>query len=372
MPEAILAGPDGQPAIDAETGQPLTMEEMLRRGGIMAYKGVVSPLNLAQSTQAAATSADAAVNPAPIDTMVDPSAIAPVEGTALASNSPNGDGTPIIGSGGDPKVAGDGTTTAAAGNPTDEVQDADGNWWPIAAMIAAGATAYGVSKLKRRPGGTGGAAEIVDGTPANLKRVGPTINDSLTLVDPTDVKGSNRQLSSTIDGANVAKAGEIGAGPKALSGTTPVRDTSVDGTSLTDSVVSRKRALNDHTVPGKSPSTRLQQGARQANNSRTQPPGTQPIPLDDKFTDLSPEELTVAKELAARNRLDRLQNEAKPTRRIGQTSVYKAKARAKPSRVAPHFDQASELAEAVAIVRRLKAPGTNMGKIIPRMRLKVP
>lgn len=368
MPETILAGPDGQPAIDAETGQPLTMEEMLRRRGIMAYKGVVSPLNLAQSSQAAASSAGAAVNHVPFTTPtvqgdVDPASIAATEALNKDVDA-DGDGTPIIGSANDSKITTDGVV-----NPTDEVQDADGNWWPVAAMLAAGATAYGVSKLKRRPGGSSGAGEIVDNTPANLKRVGPAINDSLTLVDPNEVKGSNRQLATTIDGANVSKAGKIGAGPKSLSGTTPVRDTSKD--SLTDSIVSRKRGLPDYNVPGKSVSTRMQQGARQANQARTQPVGTQPIPLDDKFTDISPQEMEVAKELAARTRLERMHNEAHPAKRIGQTKTYKAKARAVPSRVAPHFDQASELGEAVAIVRRLKAT-TNMSKIIPRMKLRIP
>lgn len=39
MPETVLAGPDGQPAVDAQTGQPLTIEELLRRRGLVAYGG---------------------------------------------------------------------------------------------------------------------------------------------------------------------------------------------------------------------------------------------------------------------------------------------------------------------------------------------
>lgn len=43
MPQTVLAGPDGKtPAIDARTGTPLTMEEMLRRNGIVATGNNVS------------------------------------------------------------------------------------------------------------------------------------------------------------------------------------------------------------------------------------------------------------------------------------------------------------------------------------------
>lgn len=73
-----LAGPDGKtPAIDARTGQPLTMEEMLRRNGIVATGNNVSmmgapaaqvaapvPVNTANSASAAALASRAGANPA--------------------------------------------------------------------------------------------------------------------------------------------------------------------------------------------------------------------------------------------------------------------------------------------------------------------
>ncbi len=39
MPEVVLAGPDGKPAVDAQTGMALTMEELLRRRGMIGYSG---------------------------------------------------------------------------------------------------------------------------------------------------------------------------------------------------------------------------------------------------------------------------------------------------------------------------------------------
>jgi len=51
---AILRGPDGQPAIDHVTGQPLTMEELIRRQGIIPWYERVTPTG-----QSAPTSVEA-------------------------------------------------------------------------------------------------------------------------------------------------------------------------------------------------------------------------------------------------------------------------------------------------------------------------
>jgi hypothetical protein len=357
MPEAILAGPDGKPAIDAETGQPITMEEMLRRRGIMAYKGVVSPLNMGQSSQAAAASAQAAVNGATVKPVspagdVDPASIAAAE---VSGPDLDADGDGVVGNGGVPAgINGELPAVADAEkiSPTDEVQDADGNWWPVAAMLAAGATMYGISKLNRRPATVGAVGEIVDQTPGGLKRVGPTINSDLTRVGPEPL--------------------QIGAEQRALPG--PVQAAPVsEETSLTNALANRKNKLPNYHNPVQ-PSSRQQNAARQANNSRVQPAGTNPIPLDDKFADLLPAEQATAREIANRLRMERMQEDkaAKTKPRPGNTAVRKTKLRAKPSRVAPHFDNGSELVEAAALVRRLKASGVDMTKILPRMRLKVP
>jgi hypothetical protein len=61
MAQAVLAGPDGRsPAIDQLTGQPLTMEELLRRRGILAVGGNSRPMPFAEGTNGPATTATAA------------------------------------------------------------------------------------------------------------------------------------------------------------------------------------------------------------------------------------------------------------------------------------------------------------------------
>lgn len=340
MPETVLAGQNGAPAIDAMTGMPLTMEELLRRRGILAHKGVVSPLNQ-QTTP-----------------VVDPSAAA----SALAANAsapngtvlqPNGVGTGRLGDEGVPIEAS--TPLITSPNPSD---DPGSDLWPyILGAGGAAAAIYGARKLRNRPGMAATAATMSGERP----RVNPNLFREPDIIDAEFSelnRGSNRTLDPLIDPKNVAHAGEIGAGPKRLSGPEPV----ANDNSVRDEIARRnipKGQLQDYNT--RAPvSTRMENAARQSNNSRFQPPGTDPIRLADNYTDMSETEMGVARQIASRLRTDR---------KLGETRVPGRRTSGSGVAPAPVYDQGSELAEAVAIVRRLRnSPPVNTQKLLPLIR----
>lgn len=54
--DTVLQGPDGKPAVDQQTGMPLTMEEMLRRRGIVRMGNTTSTIGPNSATSAGAPS----------------------------------------------------------------------------------------------------------------------------------------------------------------------------------------------------------------------------------------------------------------------------------------------------------------------------
>lgn len=344
MPEAVLAGPNGGPAIDAMTGMPLTMEELLRRRGIMSTGGVVSPFAAAPVAHVDPNAANAAINAASAAPVVSPATdygaaaqdvssipVAPIDANAAAAIPPEDDGF---------------------------------NIWPwLAGGGAAAAAAYAARRFRRNPTSTEAAAESVDEARRNVHFSREPIDAEFEEVDRNDMRGSNRRLGKNIDGMNVAQAGEIGAGPKALSGTAPVVDTSNDQSLTRAMATNRSRtALPDYNT--RAPvSTRMQNAARQANNSRTHPTGETPIRLPDTYSDLTETELATARQLASRIRSDRVAGQAARDR--GVRTAGRGAGLPAP---APVYDQGSELAEAVALVRRLRTTGVNTSNILPLVR----
>lgn len=347
MPEAVLAGPDGKPAIDAATGMPLTMEELLRRRGILAVKGVVSPLNQG-GTPIATSPAEQALADAANATSTNSDS-----STAAIGASPNtldANGVPI------------GATPAT---PTNMPVGSDGsggdgsNIWPwVAGSAGVAAAAYGARKLGRR----GSFTDRFKPEDYSLNTVSrdPIVEDAQWEEIGPDRIGSNRRLDPLLDGKNASHADQVGAGPKALTGMAPVTDVSHDN-SLTSAFA--QRSLSDLETRRVGTRTRLQQGAVQANNARVQAPGNTPIQLTDQFTDISPEEMGLAKQLASRIRTDRVSGAAARSR--GVRTAGRGAGLPSP---APVYDTGSELTEAVRLVRQMRTQGVNTHMLAPLIR----
>lgn len=367
MPEAILAGPNGGPAIDELTGMPLTMEELLRRRGILAYKGVVSPLNQGQVPATPVNAADAATT-----ALADATAATAnnSDGSAIAigasPNSVGANGEPIGATPGTPKL----TTEAVAEAPGPGSDPGDWLNW-LFGSVATGAGLYALSRLGRKDAPTAAEA-LAEGQAAGMRAArGPTVNPNLQVVEgKSEVIGSNRKLDQLIDGKNAAKAGEIGAGPKALSGTAPVTDTSLQGAVAEQKTKGR---LPDYYAPGSRPRTRMETGALQANQSRVQRPGTVPIQLRDRFSDLTDSEYKVGTEVAGRMLSDRKAGVGKLPNRIGSTkprnrAIRNQEIAGGPIRD-PRAESAAVLMEALNRVRALKQQGFDVSRILPRLRI---
>jgi hypothetical protein len=351
MPEAVLAGANGQPAVDAVTGLPLTMEELLRRRGILAYKGVASPLNVAAPTETVAAT--------PANTELAASADA-TAANSDGSNAAIGASPDSLDETGTPIGATIATPTLK--DPTVEEGSSDWMEWLAGAGLL-GAAAYGASKLRRKNAAVGAAPEAVVGEvlPSDY-----TINNSLTRVGDT---GSHQTLDALIDSKNVSKAGAIGAGPKALSGPLPVENLEGD-ISLASSVAEQRRLANEYEGPSRGPQSRQEYGARKQSYMREGSTNDNVIQMRDRFTDLSPDELTLAKEIAGRLKSIRDTGEGKLPARIGTTKVAKrnAKARKVTSDVRTPMDQGSQtLLEAVKMVRQMKAQGVNVTSALRRI-----
>lgn len=351
MPEVVLAGSDGQPAIDAATGLPVTMEELLRRRGILAHKGVVSPLN--QGVPSAAVDALAA-NAGATTT---PSAVA-ATGADVAANavSPS-----VVASSVPAAIA---TPAAAATTTTDGITAGDVAPW--LAVLLAGGAGYAAGRF-RRGGTTPGDPET---PPTSTDPNSPRRNYNMFRepedaefeeIDPrrTNGSGTHQRLDPLLDGQNVTQADKVGAGPARLSGPEPVAN---DNAAASLAERRGRTAVQDFSPNGQ-PSTRMQNAARQSNNSRTQPSGSNVIALPDQFTDLTPTELAVARQIQSRIRTDRVSGQA--ARQRGVRTAGRGAGLPAP---APVYDQASELTEAVALVRRLKAQGVDASKMLPLVR----
>lgn len=354
MPEAVLAGPNGQPAIDQITGMPLTMEELLRRRGILSVGGVVSPLNSVPVASPAQTAlADSA----------DATAANSDGSNAAIGASPN-----TLNELGVPQGATEATPTAMQTAESAPGPDASEDEW-LAWLLGAGALgagAYALSKLRGRKAAAAAPEVPLTGEvlPSHVRTPvdGPSINNTLTRVDNG---GSNQVLNALIDGKNVARAGEIGAGPKALSGPAPVTDLRTEGEYNLASAVARQRGIPDYYEgPSRGPQSRMEYGARKAAYMREGTSNSDPIMLRDRYTDLSPEERTLASEIAGRLKAERESGRGKLPARIGTTKVNKQRNKLRAATRTPAYAPAAlneqTLAEAVAIVRKMRTTTPNL------------
>lgn len=365
MPEAVLAGPNGAPAIDQMTGMPLTMEELLRRRGILGYKGVASPLNMSAVTDAAvpvATPAETAL----ADSASATSANSTGSDAAIGA-SPNAldeNGLPVGATVATPVLNNENKTA----QPSDDAPESD---WLAWAALAGGAGAAALAAWRMRRNAKAAAPTVDPNAPIKMGPGDPgySINNTLTRV-PSDTKGSNQVLSALVDGKNVAKAGQIGAGPKALAGPQPVEDVSTHN--LAESVARNKALPNDYEGPSRGPQTRMEYGSRKQSYMREGTSNDNTIALRDRFTDLDADELKLVTQIAGRLKSARDTGEGKLPARIGTTKPMKRAAAAKRTLgqpIRPPSEQTNQtLLEAVAQVRRWKAQGLNVKQMLPAVR----
>lgn len=334
------------------------MEELLRRRGILSVGGVVSPLNSAPAEVPVASEAATALADSANATTNNSNG-----STAAIGASPNAldaAGNPIGATPATPVIADNANNPDL---PPDGASEDDWLAWLLGGGALAGGAAYAASKLRGR-----GAAAANDAGTIPLKgEILPsyTVNDTLTRVD--DAVGSHQRLDQLVDGRNVTKAGEIGAGPKALSGPMPVTDVSGDVT-LTDAMAKRRALPNDYEGPSRGPQTRMEYGARKAAYAREGTSNDNAIMLRDRYSDLSDEERTLASELAARLRMAR-ESAPKLPAKIGSTKVARTRranqtAVREPAR-APASQAEQDLTQAVALVRRLRQSG-NAARTVSR------
>lgn len=252
MPETVLRGPDGGPAIDEITGQPLTIEEMLRRRGILAVGGNSSPLHQQSSVGSAGDDALVdAVAASNSSAGVVPGAGATVAPTVAASTQPIARGGPVAA-----QVAADPNMTATN---TPEEQSNLLEYLLGAGLISAAAYALAKSKLGRS-------------NPASL----------MNAASVEDI--SNLPARSNIVDAEFYPVTDE-AGPNRLAGAVAQRELSKPSNRLP----TPNRLIPDYSGPA--PATRQQVGARQSVQSRQQLPGNDPIHLNDAYSDIPEEDL---------------------------------------------------------------------------------
>jgi hypothetical protein len=293
MAEAVLQGPSGGPAIDSATGQPLTMEELLRRRGIMAYKGVVSPLN--QMT-GAATGADPATA---VPTSEVGAALAGAPATVLTNGAPVGGmsaapGATLAAVSGESAAAG---AANLAGVPGEDELDAmsdsqigDLSDWLTGLGLAGGAAALGAYLLRRKSKGTnlGGVAETVaaanDTTvpKAQPMLAAPARGDGIVDGEFSVVDERRIAAPATRDQAVNPRTTSRSGGPARLNGAAPVTETAraLNGRRSAPSL-----ELPNYAAPGR-PATRQELGARQSVQSRVLPDGKGVITNVDEFGSL--------------------------------------------------------------------------------------
>lgn len=190
MPEAVLAGPNGQPAIDQETQQPLTMEELLRRRGMVAYGGV-RRLTPPSKMQTGVDEAEIAHNAAEEgkEGTIGVSSVAPTTSAVLAQRMSNG------------TTARDAATVKAAksnpAKPTPEQLEAEGvSPENIGAMEAAGLVAAGTAaayllyrKMRGNSNVDPSAMPDVDPTMPPRSPTDLTDTTTKTMQQPIDIQG---------------------------------------------------------------------------------------------------------------------------------------------------------------------------------------
>jgi hypothetical protein len=279
-----LAGPDGQPAVDAATGRNATMEELLRRRGILAVGDVPSAFNHpVPSGQGEVINSGIQTGSAVGDALAGaPEPVAPVQEAAFS-----------------PEDASIAEALAAEGADDSLLDD-------LLTLGLIGAGTYAAWKaLQKLRGGKAANTPSVGNTPPNAGGTtdpigpngggprGPTvlypqdmgtnarpglpdaapIDAEFTEVEPQRQLGNQKLLASPA--ANSAAANQGGA---------------VDGTKTQHS-----NQLHDFSPPeGSRPATRVELGARQAVQSRTLPSNDNPVFGVDDLSDLTDSEVRQA------------------------------------------------------------------------------
>lgn len=358
MIETTLLGPNGGPAIDEVTGQPLTMEEMLRRRGIMAHKGVISPLNQGSSNAGASGSALSAALAGGAGSYGDSSTASTINfrdpyadaGTQTANNPYNLDENGNID--GIPGVNKD-ALDKLGDEQLSQLFDPGGLLATIGVGTAAGIANYLATRRKVPTGATANGTALAT-TVAGLEEE-PRVANYDARGNPTSeiIDGEYRVLDDTIDAKNVTAPKQIGAGPKMLPGAAPVTETE----SELGRAIGFQRKLPNYA--GNRPNTRKEIGARQAVQSRVLPPGQGVIHAEPVHQGYTPEEIRLAQQLAQRLKQQRSQGIQNKNYKTGRPRNV---GRANAGSSAP-VDDNSLLSQALEIIRKAKVNPTTVRRV---------
>lgn len=315
MPEAVLAGVDpSQPAIDQLTGQPLTIEELLRRRGLLAAQGRYtmfpgsSPTDVGTSAPQSAAAAQIAANNG---------------GASVGTVAPGGVSTASPG-----VVASTAPTAAnnAAQLPVDEsVLDGmdEGAVTALLTGLGLGGAALAAYLLRRRakmqptdaagqiaPDGVAAPRQIADGIPLVEGEVLPPVQRAVGdhIVDG-EVVQERTPITNTKKIAQGATVPD-NEGPKALGAPKqvdlPKEPARVSGRSAVAGVLTDQRK----------PDRRARARAVQERNRRTQPNDVDVMTGGDAMSDLSTEEKAFARSLVDQLKQNRLAGNAAQRRRM--------------------------------------------------------
>lgn len=291
MPEAVLAGVDPrQPAIDALTGQPLTIEELLRRRGILATGGNSRMMPLEMPVAAPVTPGVAA-------------SVASASGAGGSAAAPAG----IVAT---PEQEAE--SEALAQRLGMQGVEADDNFDWITPLLAGGTVAGGsllaAGLLNRKRGDKPSARQDLA---ASSNTDGAAAANSSYKVNNTEetvpyYPVADNQVATTIADRKRLRAGNnnrtSAAGPAGLNSATEVTDPSGLPKPSAGLPSRGPRALPDYSATGR-PNTRQEIGARQAVQSRVLPDAP-PMQSGDAYSDIPDNVMqdirSVAMELAKR------------------------------------------------------------------------
>lgn len=188
MPDTILAGPDGQPAIDQATQQPLTIEELLRRRGLLAVNGATRVNGQAPAAPDATT---ANTGTGPLE-----QAMMARQGGAASKFDPlsSNYSTPGIGDG--RNVATD------IANPDTVVPSTANGFDPTIPLVAAGAAGagalgYALAKRKKRNNGSGPAA-LGGANSSPSPKPGAPGGGGNSVTKPTTMQSKGANVNNTL------------------------------------------------------------------------------------------------------------------------------------------------------------------------------
>jgi hypothetical protein len=275
--QTVLRGQGNEPAIDQLTGMPLTMEELLRRRGMLAYGGNVTllPVDAANTSPPASEGASSVSSPVPAN----------AAGTSTSNNKVVASNGQVVDASGETGV--NPTTSSVAvdeealkaetGGVDKATLDAmtlpELDAWVKMAGVGAAVAAGGLlaTYLAGRRGGTDPLAPIPVGATGDGRTAALGADDIIegeyTEVDPTKagpnrLVGAQRALPSPNGPASKPSDGVA----EALTGRAQAKQIGVRG----DTPKPREQRRLE----------RQQTGARQANASRELPAGTKAPQLD--------------------------------------------------------------------------------------------